>query len=230
MFTRSAPLISNNLWQGGMSQAQSSSVAGALGQCNAPLEHRAPVTVDYTSPNMTYIDASTATYEFPTYFMNPPEALPEKPQTRAPEELPPWEPEPFEPGPPIDAPPGYYPEWPGTGSGSGSGGGGGRRNFARAGKYLRVPSPATVELAYASDNEGSICTFKGGKISGIDYEELLEELRDENAGVPENTISVLTSVVLTANGLEFKQRTLAVLEAGVEGDGPVIPITDCANP
>jgi hypothetical protein len=232
MFTRSAPLIANNLWQGGMSQAQSSSVAGALGQCNAPLEHRAPVTVDYTSPNMTYIDASTATYEFPTYSMNPPEALPEKPPTRAPEELPPWEPEPFEPGPPIDAPPGYYPEWPGTGGGGGSGGG--RRNFARAGKYLRVPSPATVELAYASDKEGNICTFKGGKISGIDYGELQEEMEKWNNNNPgegnNRSITVVTDVQLTANGLTIsKLEGVQVIYGGGEAEHD-IPIIDCANP
>jgi hypothetical protein len=227
MFTRSAPLIANNLWQGGMSQAQSSSVAGALGQCNAPLEHRGPVNVDYTSPSMKQIDIHTATYNFPTFPMLPPEVPPPTQEILPPEELPPYQPKPFEPGSPIDQP-GYYPPYPGGPNVDSY------SLLAKAGKYLRVPRKGEVELAYASDKEGNICTFKGGKISGIDYGELQEEMEKWNNNNPgegnNRSITVVTDVQLTANGLTIsKLEGVQVIYGGGEAEHD-IPIIDCANP
>lgn len=174
MFTRAAPMIANNLWQGGLSQAQSSSVAGALGQCNAPLVHRGPVTVDYTSPTMQQITFEGATYNYPTFGMNPPEALPPKPPYHPPEEPPPEGPEPFPPQPPIGQP-GYHPNWPGTGGGGTTV----AAVLARAGKYLRVPAPATVELSYQSDKEDYVCTFNNKNIVGVDFIDLLKKVVGE---------------------------------------------------
>ena len=76
MFTRQAPLIANNLWQGGLAQPQASAVTNALGQCNTPLEHRAAVTVDTTTPDMTLITPETTIFKFPTGDMLPPPKAP----------------------------------------------------------------------------------------------------------------------------------------------------------
>ena len=264
MFTRAAPLINDNLVQGGLSPAQAGAVTGALGQCNAPLEHRGPVTIDYTSPNMQYIGPTIATYNYPTINMYPPEAFPPKPPSPPglppPEELPPWEPDPFPPGPPVDGPPGYYPPYPGAPSGGGGGGSISRTWLAgwikwaedaleairkylenlvyEAGEYLDIDDANDTRRYYlktSNDGDGKVCTFGTDEIVGKDFDELvndhsdkiLEVVKDENSGVPANQVSVLTSVALTASGLEFTQQTISVLEAGSSGAGPTIPVVDC---
>lgn len=259
MFTRAAPLINDNLVQGGVSPAQASAVTGALGQCNAPLEHRGPVTVDYTSPNMKYIGPTIATYNFPTIGMNPPEAFPPKPQPLPglppPEELPPFEPEPFPPQPPIGGPPGYYPPYPGAPGGPAIGIGFlpdwlrlwlafatdflNKIKKMEAGDYIELKEEDqgtdSINLKTSGDGDGKVCTFGGDEIVGKDFDDLvddhsekiLEVVKDENAGVPANQVTVLTSVALTASGLEFTQQTIGVLDAGSSGTGPTIPVVDC---
>ena len=55
MFSRQTPTLDNALWQGGLSPAQAHVIANALGQCRATLDHRGPVQIDYTSPDMKLI-------------------------------------------------------------------------------------------------------------------------------------------------------------------------------
>lgn len=259
MFTRAAPLINDNLVQGGLSPAQAGAVTGALGQCNAPLEHRGPVTIDYTSPNMQYIGPTFATYNYPTINMYPPEAFPPKPPSPPglppPEELPPWEPSPFPPFPPIGGPPGYYPPYPGAPGGPAIGIGFlpdwlklwiafatdflNKIKKMEAGDYIELkeedPKTESINLKTSDDDQGKVCTFGDDKIVGKDFEELvddhsakiLEVVKDENSGVPANQISVLTSVALTASGLEFTQQTISVLDAGSSGAGPTISVVEC---
>jgi len=80
MFSRQAPLISQSLWQGGLSPAQAHAVTNALGQCRAPLVHRAPIQVDYTSPDMRLITPDAANFRFPDIQLNPPEVFPNRPR------------------------------------------------------------------------------------------------------------------------------------------------------
>ena len=72
MFTRAAPQIAQSLWQGGLSPAQAHVVTNALGQCRAPLIHRGPVQIDYTSPDMKLITPELAKFRFPELQLNPP--------------------------------------------------------------------------------------------------------------------------------------------------------------
>ena len=91
------------------------------------------------------------------------------------------------------------------------------------------------QLKTEDDKDGSVCTFGPDEIVGKEFKELLDDhgteileiVRDENAGVPKNQVTVITGVSLTASGLEFKMRTLSVIEAGAEGAGPTIPVVDC---
>ena len=129
MFTRQAPQINESLWQGGLSPAQAHAITNLLGQCRATLEHRGPIIIDYTSPNMKLVTPEIAKFEFPDIQLQPPEAIPPRPDGMPPmEELPPWSPDPFPPPTGPEYPgtgnrPGIptYPENPGGGNGNGNG-------------------------------------------------------------------------------------------------------------
>jgi len=107
------------------------------------------------------------------------------------------------------------------------------------GSYIEYESPAGEKKKFSlkteKDDEEFICTFGTDKIVGKEFKELLDDhgseileiVRDENSGIPANTITVITGVSLTASGLEFKQRTLSVIEAGAEGAGPTISVVEC---
>lgn len=240
MFTRQAPLINNNLVQGGVSQPQASAITSAIGQCNTPLEHRAPVTVDVTSPDMKLITSETATYVFPPASMNPPEVpppeVPDVPLLPM-EELPPFEPDPFlpyvDPLPPM---PGYYNEPTG-----------GYQSqtavavlAAMAGKYLKAFQQGRtpgVQLNAQSDADGNICTFEGGKvIKGITPEELIEaideklrdwfeeEIEDPGTGT---TTPVVTGITLDGDTLSISTATIRCLEVN-SGDNNDISVIECS--
>ena len=75
---------------------QAHAITNLLGQCRATLEHRGPIIIDYTSPNMRLVTPEIAKFEFPDIQLQPPEAIPPRPEGLPPfEELPPWEPDPF---------------------------------------------------------------------------------------------------------------------------------------
>jgi len=257
MFTRQAPIISDSLLQGGLAAPQAFAVTNALGQCRAPLVHRAPIEVDYSSPEMRLILPEQVPVRFPDIALNPPEVSPPRPpELPPPEEIPPFEPNPLPPQknpvgpiqPPMGAP------------GGGTPGGGGFIGFLpdwlklwlafatdflskmkkmEAGDYIKLeeedPRTESVNLKTSGDDQGKVCTFGTDEIVGKEFKELLEDhgteileiVRDENAGVPENQITVITGVSLTASGLEFKQRTLSVIEAGAEGAGPTVSVVEC---
>jgi len=103
MYTRQAPLIAQSLWQGGLSPAQSHVVANALGQCRAPLIHRGPIQIDYSSPDMRLITPESAKFQFPELQLQPPEVFPDRPRPpdEPPEEDTPRQPNPL---PPPDQP------------------------------------------------------------------------------------------------------------------------------
>lgn len=231
MFTRQAPLIANNLWQGGLAQPQANAVTNALGQCNTPLEHRAPVTVDTTAPNMTLINPETTVYNFPTGGMLPPEPKPPRPKypkRPTPEELPPFEPQPFDPyANPFQTVNNYYNEIYPTKE---------NKIEAKAGKYLRVPARETVELAYKDDQDENICTFDGGEIVGLTKEELIEaldeELRDwfeeeiEEPGTG-TTTPVVTGISLSGDTLSISTATIRCLEVNPGGSSD-IGVIECS--
>ena len=257
MFSRQAPVISESLLQGGLAAPQAFAVTNALGQCRAPLVHRAPSEVDYSSPEMKLILPEQVPVRFPDIVLNPPEIPPRRPpELPPPEEIPPFEPNPLPPQqnpvgpiqPPMGAPGGgivisglppwlsqwmkeamaYYKKL--------------REDFDNLifeeGDYIELDESNDTKrykLKTEDDTDGYICTFGPDEIVGKEFKELLEDhgteileiVRDENIGVPENQITVITGVSLTASGLEFKQRTLSVIEAGAEGAGPTIPVVDC---
>lgn len=232
MFTRQAPLIANNLWQGGLAQPQASAVTNALGQCNTPLEHRAAVTVDTTTPDMTLITPETTIFKFPTGDMLPPEPKAPRPRPFTPEELPPFEPQPFDPYTnPFQPVNNYYNETTVYPSQTVT-----KELEATAGKYLRVPADATVELAYKDDKDENICTFEGGEIVGLTKEELVEaldeELRDwfeEEIDEPGTgtTTSVVTGITLDGDTLSISTATIRCLEVN-EGDNNDIDVIECS--
>jgi hypothetical protein len=218
MFTRQAPLIANNLWQGGLAQPQASAVTNALGQCNTPLEHRAAVTVDTTTPDMTLVTPETTIFKFPTGDMLPPEPKAPRPGPFTPEELPPFQPQPFDPYTnPFQPVNNYYNEttqYPSQTVVS--------ELEAQAGKYLRVPSEAKVELAYKDDKDKNICTFEGGEIVGLTIEKLMDEF-ENHINNPDGTeepgrnrvLTVVTDVKLVDGFLRIeKSEGVYVLNAG----------------
>ena len=232
MFTRQAPLIANNLWQGGLAQPQASAVTNALGQCNTPLEHRAAVTVDTTTPDMTLVTPETTIFKFPTGDMLPPEPKAPRPGPFTPEELPPFQPQPFDPYTnPLQPVNNYYNETTQYSSQTVV-----SELEAQAGKYLRVPSEAKVELAYKDDKDKNICTFEGGEIVGLTKEELIEaldeELRDwfeeeiEESGTG-TTTSVVTGITLAGNTLSISTATIRCLEVN-PGDNNDIDLIECS--
>ena len=201
MFTRSAPLIANNLWQGGLSQPQATAVTAALGQCNAPLTHRAPVEIDYTSPNMQLINPTFATYQYPTINMAPPETSPPKPNLpgfpNPPEEELPYQPQPFDPPPPVYNTNNYYNYYP-IGGGSGSGSGSVylpkwlfdwfkqasewfEELFDRvweAGDFLDIDDSQDTFRYYLkteTNDSGNVCTFGADEIIGKPFADLVNE-------------------------------------------------------
>lgn len=120
MFTRQAQQMNESLWQGGLSAAQAHVVANALGQCRQTLDHRGPVQIDYTTPQMKLVLPEIAQIQFPDIQLQPPEAIPPRPRnpripTRPPEEEIPYNPDPL--------PPPQGPDYPGTGNDPGGGGG-----------------------------------------------------------------------------------------------------------
>ena len=204
MFTRQAQQINESLWQGGLSAAQSHAIANLLGQCRQTLEHRGPVKIDYTSPEMKLISPEAAQIQFPEIQLQPPESF--APRERypdiPPEELPPYDPDPL--------PPPNGPQYPGSGNNPGGGSGGGssggccvpdwltdllewagqqweqlKKNIlASGGAYIRVDVVANtggynVNLKNENDVEGNICTFGNDTIKGLDKEEFVESISDE---------------------------------------------------
>lgn len=146
MFSRQTPTLDNALWQGGISAAQAHVISNALGQCRATLDHRGPVQIDYTSPDMKLILPSAAQVQFPTIQLQPPEAIPPEPELPdlpdfVPEELPPFDPPPLPPPNfpdyPSFGPPPLPPPFPGNGGNIDTGGGGGCcSSLGKFAKYL----------------------------------------------------------------------------------------------
>ena len=186
MFTRQAPQINESLWQGGLSPAQAHAITNLLGQCRATLEHRGPIIIDYTSPNMKLVTPEIAKFEFPDIQLQPPEAIPPRPDGMPPiEELPPWSPDPFPPPTGPEYPgtgnrPGIptYPENPGGGNGNGNGNcdcsdgtDGKDGDKVKQGDYIKITgtNPKVINLDH-DDSGGNYCVFEDDKVKGIKYE------------------------------------------------------------
>ena len=200
MFSRQTPTLDNALWQGGLSAAQAHVVSNALGQCRATLEHRGPIQIDYSSPEMKLIKPESASIQFPEIQLNPPEALPPRPEEREqeiPEERPKREPNPLPPGDTIKyVNPDYiYPppkgnccvpewlldllEWAGRQWETLKG-----HILGSGGAYIRVDVVAqdggyNVNLDVEDDSFGNICTFGDDKIKGRSKEDFVEDISDE---------------------------------------------------
>lgn len=255
MFTRAAPLIAQSLWQGGLSPAQSHVVTNALGQCRAPLIHRGPIQVDYSSPQMSLVTPEAAKFQFPQLQLQPPEVfLPRPGSGPPPEEIPIPEPTPFPPPAPVTN---YYPTefvngpsldpvalekaWRELREKLDKL----QKDFDKwkdehpdytGGDFIDVDDEARqIELKTESNEKGNICTFGTDEIIGKDIEELIEEnsdkilevLTDASQGTPDNTLSVLTSVRLTSSGLEFSTATITVLAGSGDGGEITVPVVDC---
>lgn len=240
MFTRQTQQINESLWQGGLSAAQAHVISNALGQCRQTLDHRGPVSIDYTSPDMKLILPEAAQIQFPQIQLQPPEALPPRPESPNFPNLPPEERPPYQPDP---LPPPQFPQYPSP-DGDTSGGGGGccvpdwlmdllewagkqwdelKQNIlASGGSYIRVDVVANtggynVNLKTASDSSGNICTFGGDTITGVPKDEFVESL-DAELGkwlqdeVDDAGTGTVTSVV---TGISLSGSTLSVSTASV---------------
>lgn len=202
MFSRQTPTLDNALWQGGLSPAQAHVIANALGQCRATLDHRGPVQIDYTSPDMKLILPQPAQIQFPQIQLQPPEAFPPRPESPNFPDLPPEEEPPYLPDP---LPPPSFPEYPGPGGDTGGGSGGccvpdwlldllkwageqwdqlKKHILGSGGAYIRVDVVAqdggyNVNLDVENDSLGNICTFGDDVIKGKSKEEFVEDISDE---------------------------------------------------
>lgn len=207
MFTRQAQQMNESLWQGGLSAAQAHVVANALGQCRQTLEHRGPVQIDYTSPQMKLISPESAQVEFPEIQLQPPEAIPPRPRdpTIPPEEEIPYDPDPL--------PPPQGPQYPGSGNNPGQGGGNGpisinccvpdwlvrlledaykeweeykdkiKKDFAESrlesGNFIDVNyDNLQVDLITENEGDGNICTFETDTIKGLSKEDFVDSISD----------------------------------------------------
>ena len=201
MFSRQTPTLDNALWQGGLSPAQAHVIANALGQCRATLDHRGPVQIDYTSPDMKLIMPESAQIQFPEIQLQPPEAFPPRPEDPSFPDLPPEERPPYQPDP---LPPPSFPQYP---DGEDGGGGSGgccvpdwlldlikwageqwdqlkKHILGSGGAYIRVDVVAqdggyNVNLDVENDSLGNICTFGDDVIKGLDKEEFVESISNE---------------------------------------------------
>lgn len=250
MFSRQAPQINQNLWQGGLSAAQASVIANALGQCRAPLVHRAPVTVDYTSPDMRLIDASITNIKYPEISIQPPEVPPPKPPT-PPEEVPPAEPNPLPPKDPI------APVQPPVGApgGPSPGGGGGDNSWQEAykqlqaelndlrqefsdykakypdhtgGDYIDVDNSTsrTISLKTENNDKGFICKFGTDEIVGESIDDILFNYALTN----NDSAKVVTDVTFDGANIVIHYGRLAVWnDEGPDGTSN-IPTVQCPSP
>ena len=251
MFTRQAPIISDSLLQGGLAAPQAYAVTNALGQCRAPLVHRAPIEIDYSSPEMRLILPEQVPVKFPDIIIKPPEIPPQRPpELPPPEEVPPQEPNPLPPQnpvgpiqPPMGAPGG--PSYPG-------GGGGGtsglppwlfqwmkeameyykklREDFDNlvfeAGDYIDLDEANDTKrykLKTENDKDGYVCTFGPDEIVGKEFDEMMFDY----ALLNNDSMRVVTDVTLDATGLVIHYGRAAVWhDEGPDGQS-TIPVVDC---
>ena len=227
MFTRQAQQINESLWQGGLSPAQSHAIANLLGQCRQTLDHRGPVQIDYTSPDMKLILPEAAQIQFPDIQLQPPESFPPRPWNPNPplEDLPPEEVPKYNPDP---LPPPTFPQYPGTGNDPGGGVGGGDN--------CCVPDwlMTLLEDAYeqweafkkAVWDRFSETKLESGAFIDVDYNDLSVNLEVED----EDTGNICTFGVDTIKGLsnedfvesisdDLKDWVETETEDGVIGEG-----------
>lgn len=257
MFSRQTPTLDNALWQGGLSAAQAHVIANALGQCRATLDHRGPVQIDYTSPDMKLILPEPAQNQFPDIQLQPPEAFPPRPEDPSFPDLPPEERPPYRPNP---LPPPQFPQYPGGDTG---GGGGGccvpdwlmdllqwageqwdqlkKHILGSGGAYIRVDVVSNtggynINLKNENDVEGNICTFGDDKIKGLDKKEFVESISDELDDYVEDYLgddasgtptTVVTGIQINGSELQVTTRTVRVLSAGTTGNGDSIDLIPC---
>jgi len=184
MFSRQTPTLDNALWQGGLSAAQAHVISNALGQCRQTLEHRGPIQVDYSSPDMKLIMPESAQIQFPEIQLQPPEALPPRSNVPnypdiPPEELPPYNPDPL--------PPPQGPEYPGSGNNPGQGGSIGiiGPNCCAPDWLVRLMEDAFKEWEEYKewvDKEFSETRLESGNFIDVDYNSLSVDLITSDEG------------------------------------------------
>lgn len=258
MFTRQTQQINENLWQGGLSAAQAHVIANALGQCRQTLDHRGPVEIDYTSPQMKLILPEAAQIQFPDIQLQPPESLPPRPETPNSPNLPPEERPPYQPDP---LPPPQFPQYPGGDTGGGGGGGccvpdwlidllewAGKQwdqlkkhILDSGGAYIRVDVVANtggynVNLKNEDDSEGNICTFGDDKIKGLSKEDFVNEISDEledwvEQETEDGLIGTPTSVItgISLSGSKLNITTATIQALSVGASGTAdIDLIECS--
>ena len=187
MFTRQTQQINENLWQGGLSAAQAHAISNLLGQCRQTLDHRGPVQIDYTTPDMKLIMPESAQIQFPEIQLQPPESLPPRPENPEFPDLPPEERPPYQPNP---LPPPQFPQYPGPGGGSNNPGtqvgvividgqdgtdglDGLDGDTVEEGDYIKITDKGNNKKEIALDHDdssGTYCVFENDKVKGIKYE------------------------------------------------------------
>lgn len=226
MFTRQAQQLNNNLWQGGLSPAQADAIANLLGQCRAPIEHRGPVQLDYSVPDMKLISPDVADVVLPEIQLQPPEILPPRPPS--PTFQPPETPEPYAPDP-LPPP---QPQFAGTGNNPGNsyptyygGSIGNRLGIPRwldgllkdAGRAWRT---FTGDTNRRLDNIESFTPEDIVDALSDSLHDWLEEETGEDSDYGEN-ITVVTGITLSGSTLSVATKTVKVVSAGVSGSDDI---------
>ena len=232
MFTRQAQQLNNNLWQGGLSPAQADAIANLLGQCRAPIEHRGPIQIDYTIPDMKLITPEVGDVVLPEIQLQPPEILPPRPPS--PTFQPPETPEPYTPDP-LPPP---RPQFAGTGNNPGNffptyygGSIGNRLAIPRwlqqllrdAGKAWRIFTGDTDRRLDAIEN---LTPQDIVDALSDELHDWLEEDTGEDSDFGDN-ITVVTGITLSGNKLSVATRTVKVVGAFATGDQD-IDVIECS--
>jgi hypothetical protein len=128
-----------------------------LGQCQAGLVHRGPITIDRSRPDMQLIDPMTARMKYPEIEDLGPRQEEEEEEEEAPEDDP--SPPSWPGDPPVGLPPVVIinnpPGQPGR--------------PIKAGDYIKV-ADTTVSLKHKAFEDGRNCTFQDGFVRGVVYD------------------------------------------------------------
>jgi len=167
MFSRQAPQIHNALLQGGLAPAMASQFQNLLGQCQAGLVHRGPITVDRSSPSMRLIDPTTARLKYPELLQlpSPPGRSPgeEEQEEELPEDIEdnPVDPSPPPFEPPAGLPPPFIPLPPSLPPPP-------KPYKPKAGDYIEIRNGDAIYLKHKDQNRH--CTFQGGFVKGVEFD------------------------------------------------------------
>lgn len=221
MLTKQGGLLEQSLIEGGLNPLAANAAAAAVANCSQRLQHRGPVSADYTPPDFDFITAELRKFRFP----NLESVSGEMPRIRPSpsEEKPPEEDR--KPLPPetenqnLRQP--FQPTYRDDGS---------SQSFrVTAGRYIRVDGGNRVSLN-ASGGTGDVAVFQGDRLVGLklDVKSGDEKLLKVDKGQLTFTIKpqgsyadVVTDIALDGDRLKIMKRRAYLLGAGPERDDSI---------